>query len=120
MSPPGQKVSKMLLGKAGGKLVIAPVRMKWLGQSRNAAQLWVCLVEGKASAVKNSSASQVALVLKNRHTNAGDIREAVPIPGSGRFPGGGPGNPLQYPCLENPMDRGTWWATFHKVTKSWT
>ena len=76
MSPPGQKVSKMLLGKAGGKLVIAPVRMKWLGQSRNAAQLWVCLVEGKASAVKNSSASQVALVVKNPPANAGGIRDS--------------------------------------------
>ena len=77
MSPPGQKVSKMLLGKAGGKLVIAPVRMKWLGQSRNAAQLWVCLVvKGKASAVKNSSASQVALVVKNPPANAGGIRDS--------------------------------------------
>ena len=42
------------------------------------------------------------------------------IPGSGRFPGGGHGNPLQYPCLENPMVRGAWWATVHGVTKSWT
>ena len=39
---------------------------------------------------------------------------------SGRFPGGGHGNPLQYSCLENPMDRGAWWATVHRVTKSWT
>ena len=42
------------------------------------------------------------------------------IPGLGRSPGGGHGNPLRYPCLENPMDRGTWWATVHGVTKSWT
>ena len=42
------------------------------------------------------------------------------IPGSGRSPGGGSGNPLQYSCLENPMDRGPWWATVHGVAKSWT
>jgi len=42
------------------------------------------------------------------------------IPGSGRSPGEGHGNPLQYSCLENPMDRGAWWATVHGVTKSWT
>ena len=42
------------------------------------------------------------------------------IPGSGRSPGGGIGNPLQYPCLENPMDRGEWWAIAHGVAKSWT
>ena len=42
------------------------------------------------------------------------------IPGLGRPPAGGHGNPLQYPCLENPMDRGTWWATVHGITKSWT
>ena len=42
------------------------------------------------------------------------------IPGLGRFPGGGRGNPLQYSCLEKPMDRGAWWATVHGVTKSWT
>ena len=41
-------------------------------------------------------------------------------PGSGRFPGEGNGNPLQYSCLENPMDRGAWWATVHRVAKSWT
>ena len=42
------------------------------------------------------------------------------IPGLGRYPGGGNGNPLQYSYLENPMDRGDWWATVHGVAKSWT
>ena len=42
------------------------------------------------------------------------------FPGSGRSPGGGNSNPLQYSCLENPMDRGAWWATVHGFTKSWT
>ena len=49
--------------------------------------------------------------------NVGDLGS---IPGSGRSPGEGNGNSLQYSCLENPMDRGAWWATVHGVTKSWT
>ena len=63
-------------------------------------------------------ASQVVLVVKNRPANAGDIRDAVSIPGSGRSLGGGHGNPLQYSCLENPMDRGAWWVTVQGVTES--
>ena len=65
-------------------------------------------------------ASQVALVVKNLPANAGVVREAGFIPGSGRSPGGGHGNPLQYSCLENPMVRGAWWATIYRVVKSWT
>ena len=65
-------------------------------------------------------AFQVALVAKNPPANAGDIRDADSIPGSGKSPGGGHGNPLQYSCLENPMDRGTWQATVHRVTKNQT
>ena len=56
---------------------------------------------------------------QNPTANAEDIRDAGLIPGSGRFPGGEHGNPLQYSCLENPMDRGAWWAIVHRVTKSW-
>ena len=52
--------------------------------------------------------------------NAGDIRDTGSIPGSGRSPGGGHGNLLQYSCLQNPKDRGAWQATVHGVTKSWT
>ena len=48
----------------------------------------------------------------------GDIRDVCSIPGSGRSPGEEHGNPLQYSCLENPTDRGAWWATVHGVTKS--
>ena len=58
-------------------------------------------------------------MVKNPPANAGDTRDAGLIPGSGRFPGGGHGNPLQYSCLENPMDRGAWWATVHGAVKSW-
>ena len=54
---------------------------------------------------------------KETACNAGDLGT---IPGSGRSPGGGNGNPLQYSCLENPMDRGAWWATVHGVAKSQT
>ena len=60
----------------------------------------------------------MALVVKNPPANAGDIRDADSIPGWGRTPGGGHGNPLQYSCLENPMDREAWWATVHRVAKS--
>jgi len=60
-------------------------------------------------------ASQVVLVVKKLSASAGDIRHEASIPGSGRSPGGGHGNPLQYSCLENPVDRGAWRATVHGV-----
>ena len=59
-------------------------------------------------------------VVNSPPVNAGDTRDAGLVPGSGRSPGGGNGNPLQYFCLENSMDRGTWRATVHGVTKSQT
>ena len=62
-------------------------------------------------------ASLVAQRLKHLPCNVGDLGS---IPGSGRSPGEGNGNPLQDSCLENPMDGGVWWATVHGVTKSWT
>ena len=66
----------------------------------------------------------MALVVKHTHTHtpadAGDIRDTGLIPGLGVSPEEGYGNLLQYPCLENPMDRGTWRATVHRVTKSQT
>ena len=62
----------------------------------------------------------VALVVKNPPANAGDIRDLSWIPGLGRCPGGANGNPLQYSCLENPMDRGAWRATVHRIAKSQT
>jgi len=63
-------------------------------------------------------ASLVAPVVKNPPVNAGEIGDTSFIPGCGSSPGGGRGNPLQYSCLENPMDRGAWRATDHGVTKS--
>ena len=65
----------------------------------------------------------MVLVVKNLHANAGDARGLDPmalIPGSGRFPGVGNGNPLPYSCLENPMEGGAWWAIVHGATKSQT
>ena len=72
------------------------------------------------TALLGHRASQVAL-------NAGDVKDVGskmgrkgPWRGSGRSPGGGHGNPLQYFCVENPKDRGAWQATVHRITKSWT
>ena len=65
-------------------------------------------------------ASQVVLMVKDPPVNAENIRDASSIPGLGESPGAGHGNPLWCSCLENPMDRGAWWATVHSVTKSWT
>ena len=59
----------------------------------------------------------IGAVVKNLPADAGDTRDVGLIPGSGRAPGGGNGNPLQYSCLGNPMDRGAWWATVHGVLK---
>ena len=62
----------------------------------------------------------MVLVVKNPPENAGDIRDMGFMPGLGRSPGGGHGKPLQYSCLENPMDRGAWQATVDRVAKSQT
>ena len=63
----------------------------------------------------NPQGSQLVLVVKKPSANVGDIRDAGSLPGSGRSPGGGHGNPLQYSCLQNPMDRGVWWAAVRRV-----
>ena len=67
-----------------------------------------------------SQVEQVVQVVKSLLANAGDIIDVGWIPRLGRSPGGWHGNPLQYSCLENPMDREAWWATVHGVAKSWT
>ena len=59
-------------------------------------------------------------MVKDAPANMGDIGDMNLIPGQGRFPGGGNGNPLQYSFLKNCMDGGDWWATVHGVAKSWT
>ena len=65
-------------------------------------------------------ASQVVPVVKDPPANSGDVRDVGSIPGSGRSPGGGHGNPPQYSCLGNPMDRGAWRAAVHGVAESQT
>ena len=60
------------------------------------------------------------LVVTKPPANAGDVKDVGSIPGSGRFPGGEHGNPLQYSCMENLINRGAWWATIHRVAKSQT
>ena len=59
-------------------------------------------------------------MVKNPPAKAGDARDVGSVPGLGRSPGGGNGNPSQYSCLENSMDRGVWWATAHEATKGQT
>ena len=67
-----------------------------------------------------AGASQMVLVVKKLPANAGDARDTGSIPGLGRTPEEGHGSPLQYSCLENPMDRGAWQAMIHSVAKSRT
>ena len=57
-------------------------------------------------------------MVRDPPANAGDASDVGSIPGSGRSPGEGNSNPLRYSCLENPMDRGAWWATVHRMAKS--
>ena len=59
-------------------------------------------------------------MVKKLPANAGDVRDTDSIPRLGRSPGGEHGNLLQYSCLDNPMDKGAWWAMVHRVAKSWT
>ena len=63
---------------------------------------------GRIKEIILGMAYQVVTVVKNAHANSGDLRDMGSVPGLGRCPGGGHGNPLQYSCLENPMDRGAW------------
>ena len=63
---------------------------------------------------------QVVPVVKNLPASAGDLRDMNSIPGSRRSPGRGHGNPFWYSFLEDPMDRGAWWAIGHRIMKSWT
>ena len=84
-------------------------------------QIVVIIIEQSSAIERNTfliNTTQGALVIKNLPASAVDIRDTGSIPGSGRSLGEGNGNPLQHSCLENPMDRGAWWATVHGVAKS--
>ena len=78
-------------------------------------KLYNCYQMGK---LRYRGASQVTLVVKNLPASAEDKRDMGSIHGSGRSPGGGRGSPLQYSCLESPMDRGTWQAIVHGIAVS--
>ena len=82
-------------------------REAWRAAIHGVAKSWTWLSDW-AELRRDKQASQVALVVKNLTANAGDIRDMGLIPGWGRSPGGGHGNPLQYSCPENSMDRGAW------------
>ena len=79
--------------------------------------VYLCL---SVSLSSYNRASQAALVVKNPPAHAGDIRDVGSVPGLGRSPGGGHGNPLQCSCLQSPMDRGAWQATIHSIAMSQT
>ena len=100
-------------------LGISPYSYSWQGSWLLPGQM-IWEKTKAASKMTATVALQVALVVKNPPANAGDIRGASSIPGLGRSPGVGNSNPLQYSCLENPMDRGAWQATAHTVAKSQT
>lgn len=101
----------------------------WLPKLRNKFNLLLFLVP-KCMVISYScnSRGKVSLVVEKLPANIGEIRDKVLIPGSGRshatlFPADHPAgheNPFQYTCLENPRERGSWWATICGVTKSWT
>ena len=97
--------------------LMCPCTHKWictLETKDNTASLECARKEGKGSidieSLLYARISQVVLVVKNLPANAIDVRDVCSIPGSGRSPRGGHGNPLQYSCLENLMDRGAWWT----------
>ena len=91
---------------------MAPGRLTGHKAGRNAAH-WLCFTTKGFL----QGASQGVLVVKNLPANAEDVRDLGSIPGSGRFLGGGHGNPLQHSCLENHMDRGARQAIVHRVAK---
>ena len=97
--------------------VIVTILLQWISFIHTSVKMYMCVFFEHWC---EYWASQVALVVENLPANAGVVREAGFIPGSGRSPGGGHGNLLQYSCLENPMVRGAWWATIYRVVKSWT
>ena len=104
-----------MLGKIEGRRRRGQQRMRWLDSITD-------LIEFEQTPGDRGfpGAPQGVLVVKDPPANAGDIRDAGLIPGSGRFSGGGNSNPLQYSFLENPMNRGAWGATVHGVTKNRT
>ena len=87
-------------------------RLKWKEHIKEYFETQDVLSSAINSLCDNTNSFRASLVAQ--------MAKNLPVPGSGRSPGEGNGYPFQYSCLENPMDRGTWWDTVHEVTKSWT
>ena len=123
------------MGGIGGRRRRGWQRMRWLdgiahrmhmtlGELQELVmdrEAWHAVIHGVAgSQTRLSDWTELNWMVKNLSAGAGDIRDAGLVPGSGRSPGGGNGNPLQYSCRENPMDRGVWQAIVHRVAQSQT
>ena len=122
---PGSGIKPMPPAPAGVFVTFGHQRSAWIlfffrpGILLRRMTFW--LIKVQSLCFLSSWAFQVALVVKEPlPASAWTRRDINSTPGSGRFPGGGHVNPLQYSCLENPMDRGAWQATIHSITKSWT
>ena len=121
----------LMLGKIEGRRRRGRQRMRWLDGITDSMDMnlskfqdwwWTGrpgVLQSMLQRIRHDWATELNwTVVKNPPANAGDTREAGSIPGSGRSPGVGKGTLLQYPCLENSMGRGAWWATVHGAAKS--
>ena len=100
------------LGRSPGEGNGYPLQYSSLGNSKDCTVHWSANSRTQLSDFHFHFRSyKVALVVKNPPAKVEDVRDVGPVPRSGRFHGGGNGNPLQYSCLENPKGRGAWWAT---------
>ena len=115
-------IRTLLLQSCVSKCMMVSNRLKvWVTQSNtlNYTFFHKCPEIQESKGRKEEKANtQVALVVKNPPASSGDVRHTGSVPGSGRYSGGGHGNPLQYSCLKNPLVGGAWWAVVHGVAES--